>query len=157
MGFKSHEKYTTFDRSQCRQYKGKRVFSKDFFSVVTAFPANTRFSRSFRCQVLRIELITPLRSRHDYPQHQGKELLVLGCSFTLQVHVPSPPPPTSILICSIYVLEYCAGWLPFAPPDPLSISLGPSLGPLRLLCKVNSNSLLVLWFLIGFGQWEAPL
>lgn len=93
-----------------------------------------------------------LCSGHDYPRHQGKEL-VLGSSFTLHVLTSLPCPLlTSILTCVICVLEYCDGRLPFASPDRLSVSLGPALGPWRLICRMGITGVLALWLLIGFGQ-----
>lgn len=93
--------------------------------------------------------------RHDYPHHQSKEL-VLVWSSTLQVLTFFPfSPLTSILLCAICILEYCDAPLPFAPPDLLSISLSPALGPWRLTCRVDVNGLLALWFLMGLGPRES--
>lgn len=41
------------------------------------------------------------------------------------------------------------------PPDLFSTLLLTSLGPRRSLTSMDINRLLVLWLLIGFGQWEA--
>lgn len=87
---------------------------------------------------------------------QTASCFLLHSKFSLPFHSHAPTPLTFILIWLIYVLQYCAGWLPFAPLDGLSVYLSPGLVPGGSSAGCASMCLLTPCLLIGFGQWEAP-
>ena len=89
---------------------------------------NTRFAFALRPQLRRVEIITLLHARHDYPRQQDGEL----CSFTRSL-APSPT--------HIHPGRWCwAASISTSRPTPHFFPSIP--GPWRLIWRVNINSLL---------------
>lgn len=115
---------------------GERGVSKDVFGVVAAFPANIRFTFSFRPQVLRISYTPPLKTGLFSTSRQRPSVLV--CSFTLQGPTSLPPgPPINI---HPNVFDLCPTSI-HTFRSTLLFSLPGSGCPEAHLCRVNRKQL----------------